>query len=42
MGTLSQLSNRNRVTLAVARKLVKYLLAVDRRNNSFEPLQQAV
>ena len=34
--------NRNRATLAVARKLVKYLLAVDRRNSDFEPLQQAV
>jgi len=34
--------NRNRATLAVARKLVKYLLAVDRKNSDFEPLQQAV
>ena len=34
--------NRNRATLAVARKLVKYMLAVDRRNSDFEPLQQAV
>ncbi len=34
--------NRNRATLAVARKLVKYLLAVDRRNSDFESLQQAV
>lgn len=28
--------NRNRATLAVARKLVEYLLAVDRRGTSFE------
>ena len=34
--------NHNKATLAVARKLVKYLLAVDRRNSDFEPLQQAV
>lgn len=34
--------NRNKATLAVARKLVKYLLAVDRRKSDFEPLQQAV
>ncbi|MFC1614901.1 transposase [Gemmatimonadota bacterium] len=34
--------NRNKATLTVARKLVKYLLAVDRRNSDFEPLQQAV
>ena len=34
--------NRNRATLAVARKLVKYMLAVDRKNSDFEPLQQAV
>ena len=34
--------NRNRATLAVARKLVKYLLAVDRRRSDFETLKQAV
>jgi transposase len=34
--------NRNRATLAVARKLVKYLLAVDRRGSDFETLKQAV
>jgi transposase len=34
--------NCNRATLAVARKLVKYLLAVDRRESDFETLQQAV
>jgi len=34
--------NRNRATLAVARKLVKYLLAVDRRGSNFETLKQAV
>ena len=35
-------SNCNQATLAVARKLVKYLLAVDRRESDFETLQQAV
>lgn len=34
--------NCNRATLAVARKLVKYLLAVDRRGSDFETLKQAV
>jgi len=34
--------NRNRATLAVARKLVKYILAVDRRESDFETLKQAV
>lgn len=34
--------NCNRATLAVARKLVKYLLAVDRRENDFETLKRAV
>lgn len=34
--------NCNKATLAVARKLVKYLLAVDRRESDFETLQQAV
>jgi transposase len=33
--------NRNRATLAVARKLVEYLLAVDRRETGFELLKQA-
>jgi len=32
-----QKGNRNRATLAVARKLVAYLLAVDRRSQPFEP-----
>ena len=34
--------NCNRATLAVARKLVKYLLAVDRRGSDFVALKQAV
>ena len=38
---LSQ-GNYNRATLAVARKMVKYLLAVDRRGSDFETLKQAV
>lgn len=33
--------NRNRATLAVARKLVEFMLAVDRRGTGFEPLPQA-
>lgn len=33
--------NRNRATLAVARKLVEYLLAVDRRETDFELLEKA-
>jgi transposase len=33
--------NRNRATLAVARKLVEYLLAVDRRETDFELLKKA-
>jgi len=33
--------NRNRATLAVARKLVEFLLAVDRRDSGFEKKQQA-
>lgn len=33
--------NRNRATLAVARKLVEFMLAVDRRGTGFEPLKQA-
>jgi transposase len=32
-----QKGNRNRATLAIARKLVAYLLAVDRAQRSFEP-----
>jgi transposase len=32
-----QKGNRNRATLAVARKLVAYLIAVDRREQAFEP-----
>ena len=34
--TKKQRGNRNRATLAVARKLVAYLLAVDRRKNHFK------
>jgi transposase len=34
--------NRNRATLAVARKLVEYLLAVDRRGTPFEERQPLV
>ena len=33
--------NRNRATLAVARKLVEFMLAVDRRESDFETLKQA-
>lgn len=33
--------NRNRATLAVARKLVAYMLAVDKRQTDFEPLSIA-
>lgn len=33
--------DRNRATLAVARKLVEFMLAVDRRGTDFEPLKQA-
>ena len=32
--------NRNRATLAVARKLVEFMLAVDRRETDFEPVEQ--
>jgi transposase len=32
-----QKGNRNRATLAVARKLVAYLMAVDRREQAFHP-----
>ena len=31
--------NANRATLAVARKMVAYLLAVDRRKRAFVPLE---
>jgi len=34
--------NRNRATLVVARKLVEYMLAVDRRGTDFELLKKAV
>ena len=34
--------NRNRATLAVARKLVEYLLAVDRRGTAFEERQSQI
>jgi transposase len=33
--------NRNRATLAVARKLVEYMLAVDRRESDFETIKLA-
>ena len=33
--------NRNRATLAVARKLVEFMLAVDRRESDFETMKQA-
>jgi transposase len=33
--------NRNRATLAVARKLVEYMLAVDRRESDFETMKLA-
>jgi transposase len=32
--------NHNRATLAVARKMVCYLLAVDRRNQDFVPAEK--
>jgi hypothetical protein len=32
--------NRNRATLAVARKIVAWLLAVDRENREFIPAEQ--
>jgi hypothetical protein len=34
-----QKGNRNRATLAVARKMVAYLLAVDRREQEFIPAE---
>ena len=33
--------NRNRATLVVARKLVEFMLAVDRRKTDFELLKEA-
>lgn len=33
--------DRNRATLAVARKLIEFMLAVDRRETDFEPIKQA-
>ena len=33
--------NKNRATLAVARKLVEFMLAVDRRKTNFESLKEA-
>jgi transposase len=36
-----QKGNRNRATLAVARKLVSYMLAVERRKEAFSPPQMA-
>ena len=33
--------NRNRATLAVARKLVEFMLAVDRRESGFETMKLA-
>jgi transposase len=35
-----QRGNANRATLAVARKLVAYLLAVDRRKQDFVPAEE--
>ena len=35
-----QRGNRNRATLAVARKMVAYLLAVDRRKQEFVPAEE--
>ena len=37
-----QKGNRNRATLAVARKLVAYLLAVDRREKPFRSAKESV
>ena len=34
--------NKNRATLAVARKLVSYMLAVDRRGTEFEAIENAI
>ena len=34
--------NKNRATLVVARKLVEFMLAVDRRQTDFELLKEAV
>jgi len=35
-----QLGNKNRATLEVARKLVVYMLAVDRRKQDFVPAEE--
>ena len=35
-----QRGNKNRATLAVARKLVAYMLAVDRRKQDFAPAEE--
>jgi transposase len=35
-----QKGNRNRATLAVARKMVAYLLAVDREQRDFVPVEE--
>jgi hypothetical protein len=35
-----QKGNRNRATLAVARKMVAYLLAVDRQQRDFVPAEE--
>ena len=35
-----QRGNKNRATLAVARKLVAYMLAVDRRKQDFVPAEE--
>jgi len=35
-----QRGNRNRATLAVARKIVAYLLAVERKKQDFVPAEQ--
>jgi len=34
--------NKNRATLVITRKLVEYMLAVDRRETDFELLKKAV
>ena len=35
-----QKGNKNRATLAVARKMVAYMLAVERRQQDFVPAEQ--
>jgi hypothetical protein len=37
-----QRGNKNRATLAVARKLVTYMLAVERRQQDFVPAEEMV